>query len=611
MCGVAGIISSEPAHPELSQRAAMMRQALAHRGPDGSAVWTSQGRHATLVNTRLAIIEPSDAAAQPIAIDHGRLTLTFNGEIYNFRELRRELQSRGAVFRTGADAEVILRAYDVYGESFVDRLRGMFALAIWDDRQRCLTLARDRFGIKPLYYFMQHDKIVFASEVRALLASGVVPPAIDSRAAYDYFRTGSVPEPRTLLAGVKCVEASHVLSWRNGRSVERRYWQPQFHASIANAEAPRELRRALTDSVEHHLLSDVPAGIFLSGGVDSTALLAVAHASGHRNLSAVTMALPREPTDELTLARRTAQQFGAAHLTCDMDAASVRALLPEYFRSMDQPSIDGLNTLVVSRAARASGLKVMLSGIGADELFGGYKTLQAIPQMYRWHRLVAATGPLARSIGAALEKTSDHRWRRVGDLLRQTPSLDRAYRTYRGVFTRAEAKKLTTEFLGDVPVAEAVDIAIDADVEDATSWLELTRYMTNQLLRDADTMGMSQGVEIRVPFVDAHVVDTAFSIAHRDRLRPGKALLREAVPEIPAWIAGQPKQGFMFPIEDWLRGEWRDVFADVERRTGLSTGPWYRKWSVNAFTEFLERARRAAPMTSQRPPVVTTPGDAG
>jgi asparagine synthase (glutamine-hydrolysing) len=603
MCGIAGVVGREPGSPALARRVALMHQSLAHRGPDGGNLWTSPAGHATFANTRLAIVDTSPHGAQPLSIDDGRLTITFNGEIYNFMELRRDLASRGAVFRTRSDAEVILRAYDAYGARCVDRLRGMFAFAIWDDRTRCLTLARDRFGIKPLYYSLQHDQIVFASEVRALRASGLIAPAIDSRAAYEFFRTGSVPEPRTLLASVKCVEASHLVSWRPGRLVERRYWEPRFDASIAATDAPAELRGALGNSVEHHLISDVPAGFFLSGGVDSTALLALAHAGGHRRLRAVTMALPGAPADELSLARRTAEHFGAEHVTCAIDAASARALLPEYFGAMDQPSIDGLNTLVVSRAARASGLKVMLSGIGADELFGGYQTLRAVPRMYRWHRLAAATGPLARAIGATLENAGDHRWRRVGDLLRQAPSLDHAYRTYRGIFTRAEARKLTTQFLGEAPAADAIASTIDASLEDATSWLELTRYMANQLLRDADTMGMSQGVEIRVPYIDARVVDTAFSIEHRHRLRAGKALLRAAVPEIPAWIASQPKRGFMFPIEDWLRGEWHGVFEDIEQSTDVAMGPWYRKWCVKAFAEFLQRAPQTTPVTPPRPAV--------
>jgi asparagine synthase (glutamine-hydrolysing) len=415
-----------------------------------------------------------------------------------------------------------------------------------------------------------------------------------------------VPEPRTLLAGVKSVEAAHILTWQHGRFTTRQYWEMRFQPTIAASAAAGELRRALVDSVEHHLVSDVPVGVFLSGGVDSTALLGLAHASGHRHLRAVTMALPRERSDELVLAQRTASHFGAVHVSCDIDAASARTLMSEYFDAMDQPSIDGLNTLVVSKLARANGLKVMLSGIGADELFGGYKTVRAIPQLRRWHRIASAAGPFARALGAALEKAADHRWRRVGDLLGQPPSLDNAYSTYRGVFTRTEARRLTTELLGGAPMTDVADTTADGDAADATSRLELTRYMRNQLLRDADTMGMSQGVEIRVPFVDARVVDAATRIASRERLRPGKALLREAVPEIPAWIAGQPKRGFMFPIDEWLDGEWRDVFADVERRTAVATGPWYRKWCVQAFMKFLERARQAPAVRQHSAPVVTT-----
>ena len=592
MCGIAGFVTTA-AGGDGGHAVAAMQCALAHRGPDDRGAWTSPGRQASFAHTRLAVIDPSPAGRQPMSIDGGRLTITFNGEIYNFMELRRDLERDGARFHSRTDTEVVLHAYDRYGDACVDRLRGMFAFAIWDERERRCLLARDRFGIKPLYYSLRHDGLVFASELRALVASGLVPPAVDARAAYEYFRAGSVQEPRTLLTAVKCLEAGHVASWCAGHFTARRYWALAFNPSVPDADAAAATREALLDSVTHHFVSDVPVGIFLSGGVDSTALLALSHHAGRRDLRALTMAMPGSAGDELALARRTAQHFGARHDVCEVDAESGMRLLTDYLRSMDQPSIDGLNTLAVSRLAQSCGLKAMLSGLGADELFGGYPSVRAIPRFTAWHRRVAMTGPLGRAAGSLFERFPDPRWRRIGDLLNQPPGLATSYAAFRGIFTRAEARRLTHESLGYAP---AFDDATDSEnnegtPHDAACRLEMTRYLRNQLLRDADVMSMACGVEIRVPYVDARVVGAVTGIDHRHRLRSRKALLLEAVPEIPEWIARQPKRGFMFPVEAWLGDGWRGTFDMVDVRTAVPTGPWYRKWCIWAFDEWLKRLR--------------------
>ena len=612
MCGIAGFVSAAPAGGDGGHAVAAMQSALAHRGPDDRGIWTSPGRQASFAHTRLAVIDPSPAGRQPMSIDGGRLTITFNGEIYNFMELRRDLERDGARFQSRTDTEVVLHAYDRFGEACVDRLRGMFAFAIWDERERRCVLARDRFGIKPLYYSLRHDGLVFGSELRALVASGLVPPAVDARAAYEYFRAGSVQEPRTLLTTVKCLEAGHVASWRAGHFTARRYWELAFNPSVPVADAAAATRDALLDSVTHHFVSDVPVGIFLSGGVDSTALLALSHHAGRRDVRALTMAMPGADGDELALARRTAQHFGARHDVCDVDAESGKRLLTGYLRSMDQPSIDGMNTLAVSRLAQSCGLKVMLSGLGADELFGGYPSVRAIPRFTAWHRRVGLTGPLGRGAGSLLERFPDPRWRRIGDLLTQAPALSASYAAFRGIFTRAEARRLTHDSLGHAP---AFDDTNDGESDDwappdAASRLEMTRYLRNQLLRDADVMSMACGVEIRVPYVDARVVGTVTGIDHRYRLRAGKALLLEAVPELPEWIVRQPKRGFMFPIEAWLRDGWRGTFDEVDARAAVPTGPWYRKWCVWAFDEWLKRLR-ATPLSARPSPaaVIVTAHD--
>lgn len=600
MCGIAGILTA-PALPDAMDRTLRMQRALAHRGPDGNGGWCAPDGSAAVAHTRLAVIDTTAGGRQPMSID--QLTLVMNGEIYNFRELQRDLQQRGVTFKSSSDGEVVLRAYQAWGGACVERLRGMFSLAIWDQANHCCLLARDRFGIKPLYYADQGGRLIFASELRAILASGLVPAEIDAQAAYGYFRTGSVQEPRTLIRGVQELPAGHSATWQRGQLRSRRYWEFSFGERIAAPDAAAATRQALLDSVRHHFAADVPVGIFLSGGVDSTGLLALAAELGRFDVRALTMALPGTAADECELAARTARHFGVEHHICSVDAGSGRALFEESQRAMDQPSIDGMNTLAVSRLAHAVGLKVVLSGVGADELFGGYPAARGVPALYSWHRRLASALPIGRPLGAAIELLPDTRCHRLGEMLAQTPSLERAYATYRGIFTRAEARGLTRELLGTDAVFDDVTEPLpdDPTLEDASCRLELTRYLRNQLLRDTDVMGMACGVEIRVPYLDEAVVNTVTQIPQGQRLGAGKQLLRDAIVTLPEWVRRQPKRGFMFPIDRWLAGEWTTIIEDEAWPTGVARGPWYRQACIRAFTEFVGRTRAHASNAVVRP----------
>ena len=589
MCGIAGVLSRDGGRAAAAPLAAMLR-AVAHRGPDGQGTWLSPSGHAHLATARLAVLDLSTAGQQPMTVDGGRLAVTFNGAIYNFRELRRTLEQRGITFATTSDTEVVLRAYDVYGDACVEHLRGMFAFALWDQAaSRCL-LARDRLGIKPLYYALPAGRFVFGSETQTVIASGIVPTGVDAHAMFGYFRTGSVAEPRTLHAAVRSLAAGHVGVWHDGQFTTRRYWQLGFDALVRPAEAVAVTRRELIDAVQHHFVSDVPVGVFLSGGIDSTALLALAAQAGHAGLHAFTMGLPGTPGDESGLAAKTARHFGARHVIHEVDAEGGRQLLRDTMRAMDQPSIDGMNTLAIAQFARRQGMKVMLSGLGADELFGGYPSWRGVPRLAAWQRRLAAMPPVRAVAVRVLERSSDSRARRLGDLLAGGSGLARAYETYRGIFTTTEARQLTQHYLGSAPIEpESVPPDCESSPGDTVARLEMTRYLRNQLLRDSDVMSMTCGVELRLPYLDAQLVDTVTRIAAPVRLARGKALLKNAVPEIPAWVSRQPKRGFMFPVESWLQGSWRGTFAAVEERCPVSTGTWYRKWCVYALEEWMTR----------------------
>jgi asparagine synthase (glutamine-hydrolysing) len=591
MCGIAGIVGRDAdlSRPSLER----MRVALRHRGPDDTGSWISPAnRMVSFAHTRLAVIDTTPAGHQPMSTPDGRLTISFNGEVYNFRALRDELEQRGVTFRTNTDTEVILHAYDAFGVECLPRLRGMFAFALWDERERTCLLARDVFGLKPLYFHhAANGSLIFASEVRALQASKLVPTSVNAQAVYGYLRTGSVAEPDTLLNDVQALEAGHYALWRGGVIRSRRYWALQFpHEPADTGDAVESMREALRDSVRHHFVSDVPVGLFLSGGVDSAVVLALARANGQEAIQTFSMTLPGNEMDEGPLARRTAEHFSARHTPCEVDAATARDLFPRYLAAADQPSIDGFNTFVVSKCVHEHGLKVALSGVGADELFGGYASFGRVPRIAEWNHQLSWTGPVRTMSGWMLERFAPRpRWRRVGDLLQQAPSLANTYETFRGVYTRSEARKLVASYglssPGDEPEAEPAMSATDAD---EVSRLELTRYVRNQLLRESDVASMAWGVELRAPFLDVRLFEAAAKIPATLRLGPSKRLLRDSVPELPAWV-DETKRCFQFPFDDWMKREWRPVFADIEARSPVPMQTWYRKWCVFMLDHWLAR----------------------
>ena len=599
MCGIAGILNAEAGRLDMPPVLGAMADAMSHRGPDDTGQWQSPSGLAGFAHTRLAILDLSSAGHQPMSTPDGRYTIVFNGEVYNFRDLRRSLEQKGIAFHTRSDTEVILRAYQIHGEACVELLRGMFAFALWDEREQTCLLARDRFGIKPLYYHhAEGSRLVFGSEVRALQASSMVSRDLDSRAVYQYFRTGSVPEPRTLLRDVRCLEAGHSGRWHAGRLDIRRYWALQFPtAALPAQEAVAATRAALLDSVSHHFVSDVPVGIFLSGGIDSTALVALSRATGQNDLRTFSMSLPDVPEDEGPTARRVARHFETAHQDYPVDAGTGRTLFSQYLGAFDQPSIDGLNTFALSGFARERGLSVALSGLGADEMFGGYRSFRDVPALARWDSRFSRFGATRRLAGHLLERAAPGpRWRRIGDMLGQPAGLTTAYTTFRGIYTRAEARTLARNYSdpsGDEPDDDVWDaLPHDPAAGDVVSRLELTRYVRNQLLRESDVMSMAWGLELRTPFLDSAVFDAVRGVPAQARLRAGKRLLLDAVPEVPSWVAQRPKRCFQFPFERWLGGEWREVFELVSRNCPVPTETWYRKWSVFMFERWLERTRR-------------------
>lgn len=524
----------------------------------------------------------------------GRLTICFNGEIYNYQELRAELERAGAVFATHSDTEVILHLYEREGSDCVKRLRGMFAFALWDERTRTAFLARDPFGIKPLYVHRTRTTLAFASELRALVRSEVFSPSLSAEAVRRFFETGSVPEPRTLLNEAVCLAAGHTMEWREGTFVSSSFWHPRLEGvARLRGDAVAHTRGALIDSVKHHFVSDVPVGVFLSGGIDSTALLALANETGHAGVGAFCIAVDDEAADESSVARRTAAHFGASYHEMRLDAQVARGLFEQFLTHMDQPSIDGLNTFTVSTLAREQGMKVVLSGLGGDELFGGYASFQTIPKMLRWRRWLNCVPGAVAAAGVVLKRSPQGR--RMVEFLHSTGTVEDAYASLRGVFSSAEAAALTKWVCGNGSrESQPCERHDRRSVQDHISELELTRYMRNQLLRDSDVMSMARGLELRVPFVDRVLFEAVAGIPAAVRLRRGKRLLTDAVPEIPEWVVNQKKRGFLFPFQKWLGSEWGAAFDEATSGAPVPMPNWYQRWSVFVLKRFVQRMGESA-----------------
>ncbi len=586
MCGIGGVIGGDLRADERASAALRLRAALAHRGPDGAGLFHCDA--CTLVHTRLAILDPTDAGLQPM--QRGPLTLTFNGEIYDFRQKRADLRAAGVTFATETDTEVLLATFALQGEACLSQLRGMFAFAVWDEPADSCLLVRDPFGIKPLYYAtFAGGGLVFASELRAILASELVERHIDGAGLNGFLATGSVPEPRTLVAGVKCLEAGQALRWTAGKTVLRRYFDIRFN-DAPDDSACRDIRPALADSVSQHLVSDVPVGLLLSGGLDSSALLALMKAAGQTEVATFSLGVEQPELDETKPARALARHFGARHHEMLLTQELARHWIENFLEAVDQPTLDGFNTYCACKLARDHGCKVVLSGLGADELFGGYPSFQHVPHLDALGRAFGRL-PLTGTARALARLNLPPRALRACDYLAGEASLSRAYGAFRGVFARAEMASLHQAFLGADPTAMTPCWPTEDETPDANeiSRLELSRYLRNQLLRDADVMSMVHGVELRVPLLDGPLFEKLRAIPAAQRLQANKRLLRDAVPELPLDLLAPRKRAFGLPFASWLEREWNDLSKELPVPPRLSRKPWYRRWSLIVLTRWLKR----------------------
>jgi len=584
MCGIVGILARKTQIPPgvLEQATA----SLAHRGPDDSGTMllnevNPEPMEIGLGHRRLAILDLSPLGHQPMQDPVTGSWIVFNGEIYNFRELRKELEASGAAFKSHSDTEVILAAYRVWGESCLERLRGMFAFALWDALRKQLLLARDPMGIKPLYYYHSKQTFIFASEVRTLLRTGFVPRKADPTGLLSYLEFGSVYEPWTIIEGVMAVPPGHVLTWKDGTVSSREYWDPLKSAEIVTPEIATmaQLPTLLRDAVLSHLVSDVPVGVFLSGGIDSSALVAVLSHNGVR-ANTFSLVFQEQEFNEGQYSREVARRFCTEHHEISVSLQDTLAVLPGALCAMDQPTIDGVNTFLVSAKTRDAGVKVALTGLGADEMFAGYSNFRRVPKMEafskRFGRLPGvARAPLSASV--ALFAGKSDRSRKLVELASGQDSRHHPYvhpyflvRTLfgtaeRGAMFSAPGCQASQQSLDRV-LHESVDESNSLDPVNRVSYLESRFYMRNTLLRDSDFMSMAHGLELRVPFLDRALVEACFRIPGERKLAgnsPKNLLLASLGVELPRGIVNRPKRGFTLPFERWLRGEMRPMVENA------------------------------------------------
>ncbi|MFQ4140797.1 asparagine synthase (glutamine-hydrolyzing) [Chlorogloeopsis sp. ULAP02] len=605
MCGIAGILTTAPYQDRLDSSIQLMQNTLQHRGPDDQGVYIAPNRQAFFAHTRLSILDLTPAGHQPMSTQDSRYWITFNGEIYNFQYLRSQLETQGEQFYSRSDTEVILKLYQRMGADCVKQLRGMFAFAIWDNQENTCFIARDPLGIKPLYYWHSGSTLVFASEIRAIVASGLPSICLSPEGLYGYLTGGSVPEPYTLIKGINCLEAGHYLYWQAGKISKQQYWQIKFAAeAISLPEATEKVLKALNDSIEHHFVSDVPVGIFLSGGIDSASIVALSRQTQKGKLRTYSIAFEENEWSEGEVAQKVADLYNTEHTEYKITASLGRDLLPQFLLSIDQPSIDGFNTFCVSHVAHQDQTKVVLSGLGGDELFGGYKTFQQVPKMVHWGQQFQKIKFITSILGKELAFWGGSpQLKRLGDFLQQKPTTASAYSSYRGIFSHSEAIKILQHYLKDSlayssipPVDHKSDVFQNIglptnlpSLEDEVSWLELSCYMRNQLLRDSDVMSMAWGLELRVPFVDQVLLETIAAIPSNIRLAPKKQLLIQSIPELPNWLVNLPKRGFLFPFQKWIDKEWKAYFPIHKLDKKINLQLWYRHWSLAILDHWWEQ----------------------
>ena len=633
MCGICGVISLLPRH-EILPALTRATRALTHRGPDDEGLDFLTPEAASLTaafgHRRLSILDLSPAGHQPMKDAASGNWITYNGEVFNFQEIRQTLEARGLRFNSNSDTEVLLKGYGLLGDAAIQDWRGMFALGFWEAATQRLVLVRDRLGIKPLYYYYDGKTFLFASEVRALLATGLVPRKLSRAAVESYLAYGSVQQPLTIIENVYAVLPGHTLTFANGQLRTEPYWQLSASAATTKifdeTAVTEEISDLLLDAVRLRLVSDVPVGVFLSGGIDSSAIVSLMRRATSGEIKTFSVFFNELDFNERVYAERVANAYGTSHHSVFLSERDVLAKLPGALNALDQPAVDGLNSYIVSEAAVGAGLKVALSGLGGDEVFAGYDFFRTVEQSERRRTQVQMVPSGLRraastAIGALGTLSHDHRANKLSLLLRSEHLHEHSVLLHRRLFTREQQQQLLSAngysvaayqrewaLLRDWTVQQRERCAT-TDVINQASILEMCGYLSNTLLRDTDTMSMAHSLEVRVPLIDHKLVERMLALPGSLKVRPRepKKMLVDAAGDLPPEIVNRPKRGFELPFKHWLLSDLREQVESAFTAPGLdeifrpagvqalwqdflqTRVTWSRVWSVYVLGEWLRR----------------------
>ena len=581
MCGIAGILDKGVSNSlgSMTSQLREMLNAMRHRGPDDrgeNIIRDANGHTLYLGHQRLSIIEPGPGGHQPMSNDDSTVWISTNSEIYNYHDLKNELKLKYN-FRSKSDTEVLLRSYEAWGADCLAKLRGMFAFAIWDGPNSRLILARDRMGIKPLYYCSTKNTFIFSSELRAIQATTLVQTSLNTSGIFQYLSFGRIGSPETILNPIRELPPGHFLIANKDKIQIKKYWDPLNNANALNSDTPinEQIGEILEDAVRLRLLSDVPLGAFLSGGIDSSAVVGLMANNTSNSINTLSVTFKEKIYDESKFSKQIASKFNTNHHELHLSEDDIINSLPFALSAMDQPTTDGINTYFISRAARQIGLKVALSGLGGDELFAGYDSFFLIPRLNRIKLLMSPLPFFLRKqlgqIASKLTNPSDKNTKLI-HLFNGQYSGAHVYFLFRALFCENQVANLFSEqSIWDAEkennmkkTQELIASKSNLSAVDLISYLELTQYMTTTLLRDTDMMSMAHGLEVRVPLVDHKLVELMFSIPSKHKIRsnlPKPLLIQSLKTKLPDALVCRKKMGFTLPFETWMRGKMK---AEIE-----------------------------------------------
>lgn len=569
MCGICGIIAKRPKVGfDIQKSCSAMGKQLTHRGPDQYGDYVNEYKTTAFAHRRLSILDLSQDGKQPMFSEDRSCVLIANGEIYNYRELQSELKAAGHIFSSASDSEVILHLFENDGAKAFSKLRGMYAVAIYNNHDNTVTLTRDPLGIKPIYIYETDKFIAFSSEIRAFNTLTSAPETSPAGIS-DFLFMGAIQAPNTHLKNVRALKPGEIAVIRDGH-ISFKSNTPISGFCIESSKQTTSVSSAaisLRDSVQRHLISDAPIGLFLSGGIDSGVLAGLARETTQADIRGICVTVPGHPMDESSYAQLTANRYNIDLTEIPFGQSDFENGLDHFFQHMDMPTIDGFNTYIVSRAARQAGLTVALSGVGGDELFGGYPTFGWVPNFQRAAAVTGILGSVSRNISASLLTVFNRSSgaARVSELLRHKVDRRIAHLAFRGLFVgsvledllhhdlKPFAQQSFTRYMDETAWVTNKNIASDI----AVAGMEISHYMQPTLLRDADVFSMAHSLEVRTPLVDTEVIKTCMPLLgqqHKTDGHPKWALRQALKKKLPSSVVSRQKQGFSFPWQEWMRG---------------------------------------------------------